>query len=491
MVGNVVGGGQTSTRILEENAQVGTPRDYWDVPHSSFIEGFTADFSYNVGSTVEFKVNVNGAEADQLPYRIEIFRLGYYGGAGGREVAELINADGTVQPAALQDRARGLVDAGNWSVTDTWTIPADAVSGVYLARLQRLDANGNPIEGQTSQIPFVVRDDARPADIVLQTSDTTWQAYNSWGGNNNQPGANFYGDAGDVADARFDLPNPGSFAQDRAYALSYNRPFNTRTGGPAAGAQDYLFGADYAAIFWLERQGFDVTYVSGIDTARLGTDWFLNDNGDVFRRAFISVGHDEYWSGDQRANVEAARDAGVNLLFWSGNEVYWRTRWEPSLDPDGTGPQTGDDFRTLVSYKETWANGDPNARSTDYAGIDPSNEWTGTWRDLRFVGNPGATGQEPENSLTGQLFGPDGNNEGGALDVPATYAGLRVWRDTGVGPGGLFDIADGILGYEWNTSPEDEFRPAGLIRLSETTFPGRASSSTKATAPPKERPRII
>ena len=64
----------------------------------------------------------------------------------------------------------------------------------------------------------------------------------------------------------------------------------------------------------------------------------------------MSVGHDEYWSGQQRANVEAARDAGVNLAFFSGNEIFWKTRWENSIDGSGT------PYRTLVSYKETHAN---------------------------------------------------------------------------------------------------------------------------------------
>ncbi len=65
---------------------------------------------------------------------------------------------------------------------------------------------------------------------------------------------------------------------------------------------------------------------------------------------FLSVGHDEYWSGGQRTNVEAARDAGVNLAFFSGNEVFWKTRWENSIDGSGT------PYRTLVTYKETHAN---------------------------------------------------------------------------------------------------------------------------------------
>ena len=185
------------------------------------------------------------------------------------------------------------------------------------------------------------------------------------------------------------------------------------------------------------------------------------------------------------ANVEEARDSGVNILFWSGNEVYWKTRWETSISADGTA------YRTLVCYKETWANGDPNAGPEDYNDIDPTNIWTGTWRDTRFIeaqdenGNYIAGGADPdpisglrpfcncaENSLTGQLFGPDGTGEfGGSLDVPAPFAGLRVWRNTDVANGGALDLAPGILGYEWNTSPEDDLRPAGLIKLSDTTIP--------------------
>lgn len=463
--------------ILRENAilEGRAPRSYWDVDHSTEIEGFATDLSSNVGSQIDFKVNVNGSAGSD--YKVEIFRLGHYGGDGARKVAEWVNTDATVQADARYEAERGLVDAGNWSVTDSWQSPTDAVSGVYLARLQRLDAQGEPIGDATNQIPFILRDDDRPADIVLQTSDTTWHAYNGWFGNNGQIGANFYGDASGTIDHP-DIPGAGDFAQDRAYAVSYNRPFITRgiegqQGGPAAGAQDYLFGADYAAIHWLEENGYDVAYMSGVDTDRLGADYLKK------YQSFISVGHDEYWSGDQRKNVEEARDAGVNLHFWGGNDVYWKTRWETSI-VDGV------EHRTLVSYKETWAHADPAAGPDDYFDLDPTDIWTGTWRDDRFIGNPDAgkpsdrpllSGQPhicncAENALTGQLFGPDGTGEfGGALDVPAEFAPLRVWRDTSIAQGGALDLAPGILGYEWNTSPEDELRPAGLIKLSETTIP--------------------
>ncbi len=465
----------TSEAILIENQKPGTPRSYWDVPHTSQIEGFATDLSVNVGEQVDFKINVNGGTGSD--YLVEVFRLGYYGGDGATKVAEWVNTNATVQPDPDYDPVRALVDAGNWSVTDSWQTPSDAVSGVYLARLQRLDESGNPVGNAVNQIPFIVRDDDRPADIVLQTSDTTWHAYNGWFGNNGELGANFYGDFSGTVNHP-DIPGAGSFAQDRAYAVSYNRPFVTRgiegqQGGPAAGGQDYLFGADYAAINWLEQNGYDVAYMSGVDTERLGAD-YLKKYG-----AFISVGHDEYWSADQRNNVEEARDAGVNLLFWGGNDIYWKTRWDTSI-VDGV------EYRTLVCYKETWAHIDPNAGPEDYYNLDPENIWTGTWRDDRFIGNPlaGDAADRPplsgqphlcncaENLLTGQLFGPDGTGEfGGALDVPEEYAVLRVWRDTGIADGGELDIAEGILGYEWNTSPEDDFRPAGLIKLSETTIP--------------------
>jgi hypothetical protein len=155
-----------TNQIVTENARTdgltlsnGDPltRDYWDVDHSNQIEGFATDISVNAGTTVEFKINVNGDPGSD--YRIEIFRLGYYGGAGAREVAEWTNTDATVQPNPIFDEAIGLVDAGNWSVTDSWQVPETAVSGVYLARLQRLDATGNPIDGAVNQIPFIVRND--------------------------------------------------------------------------------------------------------------------------------------------------------------------------------------------------------------------------------------------------------------------------------------------------------------------------------------------
>ena len=189
----------------------------WDIDGagSSNIEGFATDISVNHGNRIDFKINTNSSN-----YRIEIYRLGYYGGMGARLVATIQHTGVQNQPAPLHDATTGLVDAGNWAVSASWDIPADAVSGVYIAKLVRQDGTFGE-----NHIPFIVRDDSSTSDIVFQTSDMTWQAYNGWGG------ANFYGGNG---------PATGQGA-GRAYAVSYNRPIATRGGvGTAAGPQDYL-----------------------------------------------------------------------------------------------------------------------------------------------------------------------------------------------------------------------------------------------------------
>ncbi|UPK30936.1 DUF4082 domain-containing protein (plasmid) [Bradyrhizobium sp. 195] len=416
--------------IVLENQKPGNPQSEWDIvgAGSSNIEGFATDISVNRGNRVDFKINTNSSN-----YRIDIYRLGYYGGMGARKVATIQHTGVQNQPAPLRDAATGLVDAGNWSVSDSWNIPGDAVSGVYIAKLVRQDGTAG-----ANHIPFIVRDDGSTSDVVFQTSDTTWQAYNGWGG------ANFYGGNG---------PATGQGA-GRAYAVSYNRPIATRGNvGTVAGPQDYLFGAEYSAIYWLEQNGYDVSYMSGVDADRYGS-LLLN------HQLYLDVGHDEYWSGQQRANVQAARDAGVNLAFWSGNEMYWRTRWGNSISSEASA------YRTLISYKETWLPG---------ASIDPSDQWTGTFRDPR-LSPPAVGGGIPENALIGQMFQVDDVGQGNlqAITIPDDDANLRFWRNTSVAnlqPGQTATLTKNYLGYEWDEAPDNGFDPAGLVRLSSTTLP--------------------
>src|SRR5262249_1838977 len=147
---------------------------------------------------------------------------------------------------------------------------------------------------------FVVRNDASHSAILYQTSDTTWQAYNKYGGN-----SLYFGNA--------------NTSTGRAYKVSYNRPLGEGVGDNSP------FDAEYPIIRFMEENGYDVSDVGGADVDRSGS-LLLN------HKVYMSSGHDEYWSGQQRTNVEAARNAGVNLAFFSGNEIFWKTRWETSID---------------------------------------------------------------------------------------------------------------------------------------------------------------
>ncbi len=403
-------------KIVTENSQVGAPASEWDIigTDDGSIEGFATEMSVNLGETVHFKIN-SAATA----YRLDIYRIGYYAGNGARKVTAIWPSVGLpqLQPPGLTNPT-GIQDCGNWAVSASWAVPADTVSGIYFAKLVRED--GNPA---SAHVLFVVRDDDSHSDLLFQTSDTTWQAYNTYGGASMYTGG----------------PGP----QGGAYKVSYNRPITTRQTEP----QDWVFNAEYPMVRWLEANGYDVSYCSGIDTDRF-SDKILR------HKVFLSVGHDEYWSARQRANVEAAREAGVHLAFFSGNEVYWKTRWENSIDGTDT------PYRTLVCYKDTHAN----------AAIDPTGAWTGTWRDSRF--SPPADGGRPENALTGTIFGVQGFTDN-AISVPAEEGRLRFWRNTTMATlaAGTEDkTTTGTLGYEWDEDVDNGFRPAGLFRLSSTTI---------------------
>ena len=331
----------TGNEIVCENQLPGTPQSVWDVDGAGdpSIQGFATQMSVNRGNTIQFKIQTPASA-----YTIDIYRLGYYQGDGARKVASIVPSATLpqIQPACATDPATEIYDCGTWAVSASWAVPSTAVSGVYFARLNRADNN------DSSHIPFIVRNDASTSQVVFQTSDSTWQAYNTYGG------SSFY----------------QGIQNGRAYKLSYNRPFATRDG---ASARDYLFSNEYPMIRFLESNGYDMSYISSLDTDISGSGRNGNGTNLLNHKVFLSVGHDEYWSANQRANVENARDAGVNLAFFSGNEVYWKTRWEASED----GSNTPD--RTLVCYKDTWAN----------AAIDPV-ESTSTWRDPRFgVGTAG------------------------------------------------------------------------------------------------------
>src|SRR5690349_4860384 len=225
-----------TNQVACENTKPGDPPSDWQVNGvgDPSIQGFATSMSVNIGQTVNFKIKTPASS-----YHIDILRLGYYGGDGARLIASNIKPTASLpqsQPNCLTNSSTGLVDCGNWNVSASWTVPSDAVSGLYIAHLVRNDTGGE------SQIFFVVRDDSSHSDLLLKTSDTTWQAYNAYGGNS-------------LYSCTVACPsgNPGGYKA--AYAVSYNRPFDG-TLAKDNGYSDPLY-AEYQLIRFLERNGYD------------------------------------------------------------------------------------------------------------------------------------------------------------------------------------------------------------------------------------------
>jgi Bacterial Ig domain len=448
----------TASAIACENSKPGSPRTEWDSFVDQSLQGFATRQSLKRGEVVNFKIKT---DVDVASYDVVIYRLGYYAGMGARKITTIAAVPSQRQPQCLtiqSPSADPTIDAknfpafhdcGNWMISARWVVPSNATSGVYVAKLIRSDDRN-----QTNHIYFVVRDVAGSSDLLFQTSDTTWQAYNPYPLDEKKriPGYSLYRLESTIKN----LP--------RGYKVSFNRPYLSRTWDPVgrrfmnqSSAYGDLFQLEYPMIRFLERNGYNVSYISGADT---------DIRGAYIRRhkVFVSVGHDEYWSGPQRSNVSAARAAGVHLAFFSANAIYWKTRWEtdPYREP----------HRILVSFKDgadvSDRKIDPQARTT-----------TGPWGSPAF-GPPLAPmldGYRPENGLSGQITGL------GALcladiTVPESFASLRFWRNSTLaqarGTTTLScqvpdsPIPCGAIGYEIDTAPDDRHRPVGLFPLSRT-----------------------
>ncbi len=412
--------------IVTENALPGNPISEWGVPdfRDSRIAGFTTQMSVNAGTTVRFKITVQNSAT----YTLKIYRIGYYNGNGARLVANLGTLSGVAQPSGLYNAATGLLDCDNWSESASWAIPGTAVSGLYIAKIERTGGGSN-------HIAFIVRNDASNSDLYLQFPDATWQAYNAYGGNSVYDGT------------------VNAYPNGHAVKVSYNRPFfiyNSLFNLDGRGS-DWYMNAEYPMVRWLERNGYNITYTSCEDIS-------ANPGHLLTHKVYISVGHDEYVSKEQRNAVEAARDAGVNLAFFSGNEFYWKTRYENDA--------SGDTRRTLVCYKEgLLGDGGFGERTCGGKCDATSPEWTGLWRT-----GADYDGNRPENALTGQM---SWDETPGAIQVPSTYKKLRFWRNTSVASltaGQTATLAPNTLAYEWDYEQYQASYPAGRITMSSTTL---------------------
>lgn len=279
--------------ITRENAREGA-RD-WQLTYTRidpktrfrcpWIEGYASAASVQAGDTIDLMVSTNPAAA----FTIDVYRMGYYDGAGARHMKSIGPIDGAVQtdPPVGEERVREC----EWPPVASLTIPDDWVSGVYLCKLSL-------VEGRyQSYIVFIVRDDRR-ADFLFQCSDNTWQAYNRW------PDNYALYDNGESA-----------WALKPGIRVSYDRPYGKYCqiiDAPLSqGSGEFLLW-EFPLAYWMEQQGYDVTYCSNTDVHR--------DYAQVERAGtFLSVGHDEYWSLEQFEHVKRAIAEGTNAAFFSGN----------------------------------------------------------------------------------------------------------------------------------------------------------------------------
>ena len=358
---------------------------------TSFIEGYCSRQSVKAGETLDIFVSTKPTAR----FKLEIFRTGYYGGCGARLMTELGPFEGKEQPVPEIGEKR--LRECRWEKSTTLTIPQDWVSGVYLGRLTTLPASKDEPYWQ-SYIVFIVKDD-RKADILLQCSDNTWQAYNRWP---------------DTFSLYDDGISPGMVSPPDI-DISFDRPYGKYRqiyeNPQSVGSGEWLC-FEFPLAYWLEQHGYDVSYCSNSD--------MLTPERGLKCKAWISAGHDEYWDVRQYHSAMAMRDAGVNLLFLSGNSVCW------------------------VSPLRESSSGVPNrilTRDAPYAGLSRQTKFA----DLK--------------RFTGHTTGPDEGLLMGAINVIPVNGGgdwictqPKHWmfEGTGMKQG---DSVPGMVGWEYHGDP--------------------------------------
>jgi hypothetical protein len=286
------------------------------------IEGYASEVSVLPGRKVHFHISTSPAAR----YRIVLYRLGWYRGKGARIVACIpgcyTDRKGKARRRARPARRTGLVQA-RWPVTDTYRFPRSAVSGIFLAKLE---LTAGRARGKVTYIPLVVRErPSRRSAILVQTAASTWQASNAWGGKSLFP-----------ATSTHKIP---------ASHVSFNRPYNTLRPVPLQW--------DLGLLRFLEREGYDVSYATDVDTDR-------NPRELRRHRLVISAGQDEFWSERTRDAFEAARNGGTNLAFLGAEIGEWQIRFANAR-------------RTIVKYPSAAADPvtDPARKTVRFANLIP------------------------------------------------------------------------------------------------------------------------
>lgn len=456
LVVTVVNG--TDNQVALENQLAGT--DQWRLTkpiNARQIEGFASATSVNRGSTISLYTNTSAAT-----FQLEVFRMGWYQGLGARRVFGPQQINGTSQSVPSPNGTTGLVDAAwtNPYVLDTETDGQPWSTGVYLAKLTSDSSNG----GWQSYIIFVVRDDAHTPDVLFGLPVTTYQAYNAWGGRS------LYPTQGGSTQPWGSQPGP------RAVKVSFNRPYAASHAPEAlfgAGAGEFLTntqpispnptnypisasGWDYNMIRWLEYEQYDVGYVTNVDYHR--TSAHLNGV-----EVFLSPGHDEYWSWQMFDNVEDARDAGIDLAFFSANTAYRQIRFEASPNSSFPAGSPEQNERIIIHYRERVAE-DPVLNDGT-----SSNDYLAT---VEFRDSPV---NRPEQNLLGVQFVEESGQPVDG-DIIVSNAGHAIFARTGLTNGARLA---GLLGYE----VDGRYGGFGsIVALATSPFTIRSAPFTSGTS---------
>ncbi len=426
--------------VQKENAFPGTSD--WQMTKPALhgeIQAYVGAESVNKGEVVPLAVSVKEA-GDTFTFAL--YRLGYYGGKGGRLMWKITGYKGIQQgyydpsvnksnpincfhciispnanPAKDVKDSNGqetyITDA-NWAMTNQ--IPTKGfTSGIYMVKLTENN------HGYQWGVPFIVRDDQRKADLVLEDPVNTDQAYNLWGGTNFYQNYRLY-------------PSTGSgTAPYWAFYASFNRPYlqNYGTG--------HLFYWMYPMLAFLEEQGYDVAYTTNNAVAQSKTN-LLNYKG------YIVAGHDEYVSFSERKKIEEAVANGVSIAFFAANDLYWQTRTLPDLQ--------GKADRFIVEYKD-FSNPRP---------YDPYNTPNNPSRSLTTTLWRAAPVSNPEDTLLKAMYPIGGGNYSQYGNFIATNTSNWIYTGTGLKDG---DAIHGILGLEIDSQfPNDgSIMPSDHITL--------------------------
>ncbi|MEY9964078.1 hypothetical protein ABIA33_002112 [Streptacidiphilus sp. MAP12-16] len=363
------------------------------------VEGYADRISVLPGEPFSLHVSTTASA-----FTVSAYRVGWYGGAQARLVWRSPSQRGRRQAAASFTSATRTAYA-RWDpsltvATDGWP------PGAYLLRL---DASN----GHQRYLPLVLRSPSAAGRTVLMHGVATWQAYNLWGGYSLYQGSD------------------GAYG-NRSLVVSFDRPYD------GSGAEKFLV-YERALVVLAERLGIPLAYTTGLDV-------HLSPAALDGASAVLSLGHDEYWSPQQRARVTRARDAGANLAFLGANACFRRIRW-----------QAGN--RQVVCFKSDFRD-------------DPAYWQHPAEVTTDFRANPGA---DPESSLIGVLY------EGFPTDAPYRVHAADHWlfAGTGVAAGDTFAHLVGVE-YDRVTPGSPTPRPIEILAHSPLVCAGAQSHSDTA-----------